>query len=380
MLSDNTPDLSYRRLSTKGRSLSIDRAFPQRRIAILSDAASQQFAPLLRALFYENGVCAEIYEGAFDAAELEAFNPHSELYRFRPDTILLASSIQALRALYFQNPNSDFLRQSIEKHQKIWTTLRVHTDAHIIQFNYAMPYERFFGNYDLLVPDSLYSIVGKLNAHMADAARQNASLTLCDIDAISSGIGRASWFDDRLWNMTKAFCRLEYLPIVCQNIVETVMTLMGRVTKCLVLDLDNTLWGGIVGDQGHLGVDIGAHGDGEAFFRFQQYLLALKKRGILLAVCSKNDLANALKPFSDNPDLVLRRDDITVFVADMMNLAHDRGQLLVIVAQLSQHVLRFDIFGVVIEDALLARDMSDRAYRRPPQLACPLGDRVGHRE
>jgi FkbH-like protein len=119
----------------------------------------------------------------------------------------------------------------------------------------------------------------------------------------------------------KTFCGLEYLPYAAQSIVDLVLAGMGRVVKCIVLDLDNTLWGGVVGDVGALGVEVGAHGNGEAFHRFQKFLLSLKNRGILLAVCSKNELANALGPFEQNPDMVLKREDITVFVANWENKA-----------------------------------------------------------
>jgi FkbH-like protein len=321
MLSPNTLDLSYRRLAAKGRFVKQESGWPQRRIAILSDAASQQFVPVLRALFYENGVNVEMFEGAFDAIELEVFDAESELYKFEPDTILLAVCTQALRSRYFHNPEDNFLMRSMARVQQVWTNLRAHTTAQIIQFNYAMPYERFFGNYDVQVPESLYAVTMQLNGKMADAALHNTNVAICDVDAISANVGRSQWFDDRLWNMTKAFCKLDHLPLICQNVVEIVLTLIGRLTKCLVLDLDNTLWGGIVGDQGHLGIEIGAHGDGEAFFHFQHYLLSLKKRGIILTVCSKNELANALQPFTDNPDMVLRRDDIAVFIANWENKA-----------------------------------------------------------
>ena len=321
MLSPNTPDLSYRRLAKKGRLLEKERVEPQHRIAILSDAASQQFVPVLRALFQENGINVEIFEGSFDAIELEVFDPESRLYRCRPETIILALCTQALRSRYFHDPDDDVVKRSMERIQQIWTALRSHTAAQVIQFNYAIPYERFFGNYEVQVPSSLHAVATQLNRNMADAAARNTNIAICDVDSISSNVGRAEWFDDRLWNMTKAFCRLDYLPLICQSVVEIVMTAMGRITKCVVLDLDNTLWGGTVGDQGHLGIDIGAHGDGEAFFHFQHYLLSLRKRGIILAVCSKNDFANALRPFGENPDMVLKRDDIAVFVANWENKA-----------------------------------------------------------
>ncbi len=321
MISPHTPDLSYRRLSGKGRRLAAEPGFSQRRIAILSDAASQQFVPVLRALFHENGIDIEVYEGAFDGIELEVFSPGSGLYEFKPDVILLAFCTQALRARYFQNSKGDFVARSFERIRQIWAALRSRTSAQILHFNYAMPYERLFGNFDLQVSHSLYASTARLNFQIANAASEQPGITLIDVETISSNVGRFVWFDDRLWNITKAFCKLDYLPLVCQSVVEVVLTLLGRVAKCIVLDLDNTLWGGVVGDLGHLGIEIGAHGDGEAFFHFQHYLLALKKRGIILAVCSKNDLANAIRPFSENHDMVLRKEDISVFVANWDNKA-----------------------------------------------------------
>lgn len=321
MISPNTPDLSYRRLSGKGRRLADEPGWPKRRIAILSDAASQQFVPVLRALFHENGINVEVYEGAFAGIELEVLNPSSQLYEFKPDVILLAFCIQALRMRYFHDSEGDFAARSLGHIQQIWGAVHSHSNAQILQFNYAMPYERLFGNFDLQASHSLYASTARLNIQIAAVASEQRGITLIDVDAISSNVGRSVWFDDRLWNITKAFCKLDYLPLVCQSVVEVVLTLVGRVVKCIVLDLDNTLWGGVVGDLGHLGVEIGAHGDGEAFFHFQHYLLALKRRGIILTVCSKNDLTNAVRPFSDNPHMVLRQEDIAVFVANWDNKA-----------------------------------------------------------
>jgi FkbH-like protein len=316
-----TQDLDYFRLLKRSKRID-SKASATLRIALLSDAASQQFVPLLKALFDENGVAAEVFEGAFDAVELEVFNPQSDLYRFAPDVVVLAHSSQALRSrFYHSSATREFAATHINDLVRIWRAIEANCTARIIQCNVAVPAERTFGSFDLKVVDSLYSAASEVNTRIAVEAREHANVLVCDVDSIASWVGRRNWFDERLWNMSKSFCALEYLPLVAQNLVDIVLSTMGRVVKCVILDLDNTLWGGVVGDDGHLGIAIGAHGDGEAFYLFQRYLLSLKNRGILLAVCSKNDLENAVRPFNDNPDMALKRDDITVFIANWENKA-----------------------------------------------------------
>ncbi len=122
-----------------------------------------------------------------------------------------------------------------------------------------------------------------------------------------------------MWILCKAFCAFEFLPHAVQNTVDILLSLKGAGVKCVVLDLDDTLWGGIIGDDGLEGIRLGHFGDGEAFQWFQHYLLDLKKRGILLAVCSKNDPENVLLPFRNHPEMVLKENDITVFIANWLS-------------------------------------------------------------
>jgi FkbH-like protein len=310
-------DLDYRRLVRASKKLALTPGAPSVRIALLSDAATQQLVPVLKTLFAEHGIAAECYEGAFDALELEVLDPDSGLHAFRPDVVVLLTAAQALRARYYARG----MEGELERLKRLWDALAARGVGRIIQSNFALPFDRPFGQFDLKDAPSLYATTQKLNAALAAAAAERPAVLVCDIDSVASYVGRRHWFDERLWDLSKTFCNLEHLPRAAQAIVDEVLASLGRVIKCVVLDLDNTLWGGVVGDLGPTGIEIGPHGDGEAFHRFQHFLLALKNRGILLAVCSKNELANALGPFEQNPDMVLRREDITVFVANWDNKA-----------------------------------------------------------
>lgn len=310
-------DLDYRRLVRASKKVDISQHKNQLKVALLSDAATQQFVPVLKTLFHENGVSAQFYEGAFDAIELEVINPASGLYSFKPDVVMLLNATQALRSRYYEHG----IAPEFDRIPRIWDALAANAACRVIQGNYVLPYERPFGQFDLKIQQSFYSATQALNAHIAVSARERSNILLCDLEAVASYVGRRTWFDDRLWDMSKTFCALDHLPNAAQAMIDVTLAALGRVVKCIVLDLDNTLWGGVVGDLGHAGVEIGSHGDGEAFYRFQKYLLTLKRRGILLTVCSKNDTANAIAPFEQNPEMVLKRGDITVFVANWNNKA-----------------------------------------------------------
>jgi FkbH-like protein len=316
-----TPE--YAELERAGRKADLQ-GLPAIRVALLSDAATQLLVPVLRELFRRAGFAAEIYEAPFAAIELEVLNPSSALYAFKADVVVLLNSTQALRAAFFQREsNSNFVEEVANRITGIWDAIRANTNSLIIQSNYVMPYERLFGNYDLKHATSWSSSVAEINRRIMLAARECNNILLNDIDGLASWIGRRAWFDERFWDIAKSFCATEHLPAVARNITDITLAARGLAVKCVVLDLDNTLWGGVIGDDGVDGIQLSAHGDGEAFYRFQSFLLGLKKRGILLCVCSKNEHAAAWKPFEEHPEMVLCKDDITVFVANWENKAEN---------------------------------------------------------
>ena len=261
----------------------------------------------------------------FDAIELESYGENSGLYGFAPHAIVILNSVQAVRIQFGKRKaeGADFVEETAARIVRIWDAIQSHTTAVILQSNFVLPYERHFGNFDLKVPRFFYSAVSLLNAHIAARAQERRSVLLLDTEFIASWIGRKNWFDDRLWDMAKSLCAIEQLPYLAANIVGMALALHGRVVKCVIVDLDNTLWGGVIGDDGIDGIKLNAHGDGEAFYRLQLFLSELLKRGILLAVCSKNDMKNAVLPFEQHPEMILKRSDFACFVANWNDKAEN---------------------------------------------------------
>ncbi|MSP56570.1 MAG: HAD-IIIC family phosphatase [Myxococcales bacterium] len=295
------------------------------RIAVLGDCATQQFATMIRILAHHAGVRAEVYDAGFDTVENEVFDAASGLYTFQPEVVILLNTVQALRGRYFAQKSDKltFATDQLDKRIGLWDALRQHTQALIIQTNFVRPYERVFGNYDHQVPGSFSDAVQVMNRGLSEACRERKNLAILDTDDIASWFGRAAWFDEKRWVLAKSPCALDFLPHLAQGAVDIATASLGAGVKCVILDLDNTLWGGVIGDDGVDGIRLGHIDDGEAFVAFQAFLKELRNRGILLAVCSKNDHHNAVKPFREHPDMVLKEDDITVFVANWQNKAQN---------------------------------------------------------
>lgn len=317
MLNPYRSEWAYSDFLRRHRRLDPEKCPQRLRVAILSDSAVQPLVPVLEVAMAERGVWPQVYEGGYDAIEIEALDAHSGLYAFQPEAVILLSSTNALRRRYYRSADRrTFASETIEMHERIWDALERHSTAVVVQSNYVLPYERRFGNFDHKVADTLHRTVAGLNVRIAEQAERRTRVLINDVEALASYVGRMQWCDERLWTLSKAFCAYDYLPLLARNTADILLANNGRVVKCIVLDLDNTLWGGVVGDDGLEGIEIGELGEGEPFQHFQHYLRELKRRGIALAVCSKNDESIALEPFRRHADMVLKEEDIAVFVAN----------------------------------------------------------------
>ncbi len=318
MFTHDTSHLDYFRLLRQAKHLDRTACRATVRIAVLADFASQQFVVLLRVLLAQAGVYADIYEAEYDTIELEVYNPESQLYAFAPEVTIIIQSINALRFKYYidSEARETWANRVAERTANLWGAIAKRSTTYIVQSNFVSPYERQFGNFDCMVATSMPAQIAALNAAIEQCARGHAQVLINDIASIASYVGRRTWCDEKLWTLAKALCSLEHLPLVAQNSADIVLSTMGRGIKCIVLDLDNTLWGGVIGDDGLDGIAIGPFGEGEPFHRFQLYLLELKRRGLILCVCSKNEHETAIRAFREHPEMVLRESDIAVFMAN----------------------------------------------------------------
>jgi len=317
MLKSDRSELDYFALLKKAKELPPP-AGRRLKLALLGDVSTQHLVPLLRALLAGNGVDSEVYEAGFDTVEVEALDPASGLYAFAPDVVVILQAIGKLKSSYYESTGdrSTFAQTRAGEIEEVWKAIRKRSGASIVQSNFVLPYERPFGNYGLEVPDTLHGLVSELTREIGLRARQNAGVLVNDVDYLAAWFGRRHFIDEKLWALSKSLCALELLPEVAQNIVDIALAAHGRAVKCVVLDLDNTLWGGVVGDDGLEGIELGDSDETGVFRAFQLYLRELGRRGILLAVCSKNDEAVARRVFQEHPGMVLREDDLAAFVAN----------------------------------------------------------------
>ena len=167
----------------------------------------------------------------------------------------------------------------------------------------------------------------KLNYELMVYASENAGLYLCDISSIQNQVGKANLFHTSVYINTEMVLSIDVLPKVASKTVDLISAIHGKIKKCVILDLDNTTWGGIIGDDGLENIQIGNLGIGKAFSEFQYWVKKLKNRGVIVAVCSKNTEAVAIEPFKNHPDMVLQLEDIAVFMANWENKADNIRQI-----------------------------------------------------
>lgn len=292
------------------------------KIAILGDSATQLLVQAIKGYGYTEKMNFEIYEADYRQIEQEIINLDSKLYEFNPEYIVIFESTEKLINDFYKLDKvnqKNYADTHIERIKSLWARVNSKLNCKIINFNYVEINDNVFGNYGNKVETfSIYQI-RKLNLNLMEAAREYKNIFINDVCALQNIYGRENTFDPRLHISSNMVFSLDFLPMIAKNIVDIVKAASGKINKCLILDLDNTVWGGIIGDDGINNIQIGELGIGKAFSELQMWAKQLKERGIILAICSKNSEKIAKEPFIKHPDMVLHLDDISVFVVNWEN-------------------------------------------------------------
>jgi FkbH-like protein len=310
----------YRSMLQSAQALANNDAnLPEVRIALFADHAPQQFAGVLTSAVVETGLFPHLFVADYGTTSFQVFDPASETYRFAPEIAVCSMAMQKYRDRFYAAATPAERERLPQAYlDEILTLANTLTGRGItvVLNNFPLPLERMFGNYGVLTAQSLYGSVTRFNALLAEAVASRTDCLLNDVLYIASQVGSLDFLDERLWQASKYPCANQHLPELTRSIARMIAARKGRVTKVLVLDLDNTLWGGVIGDDGLNGIALGGDAYGEAFQQFQRYILSLRDRGYVLAVCSKNDEANALEAFRSHPEMIIKESDVSVFVAN----------------------------------------------------------------
>ena len=301
-------------------------ALPQYSLAVLGDCATQHLATALRGYGVSAGIRLNVFDADYDQIDAQVMAPDSELYRFAPQGVLLQMCTEKLQEAFYDHPpeaRASFAEDTYARIRQIWSRIGSRIPATVLQCNFPLIDDGVFGQFGNKTEQSFLFQQRKLNYLLMQGCQEAKNTFLIDLDALQTALGRSTFADPKLYYVAKMPISLAALPAAAKLVVDVVRSLQGAVKKCLVLDLDNTLWGGVIGDDGLSGIQIGELGTGHAFSDFQKWLKELKNRGILLTVCSKNNEDTAKEPFEKHPEMVLRLEDFSMFVANWEDKARN---------------------------------------------------------
>ena len=291
-----------------------------KRIALLNGSTTTYIKNLMEIFLLQSNIAPVFYESDYNKFYEDAVFGNEELDRFNPEMIIIFTSAINLSEVPTVDDDKDAVQLKLDReYQKfvnIWQNLNRKFHATIIQNNFDLPFEMPLGNLEAAAPFGLNRFVERLNERFAEYADAHDNFYLHDLHALSARIGLDAWHDRKKYYAYKFAMSYECMPAVAFNLSKLIRALLGKSKKCLVLDLDNTLWGGVIADDGIDNLQIGHETpEAESYADFQRYVKGLKRRGIILAVCSKNEDAIARSGF-DHPDSILSVEDFSAFVAN----------------------------------------------------------------
>jgi FkbH-like protein len=334
------------------------------KIALLSDSASQFVNQAITGYGIEKNINYQIFEADYNQIERQIFDFTSELYQYQPEYVIILKSSEKVLKEFYTTPCEEkaaFSEDYVKKFGLLLQTLQSNLKCKIIINNIVELNDGVFGNFGNKTKFSVLYQIKKINLMLMELSQGTADLFMLDLDGLVKMIGHYNSFDPKMYYNADMVLNLDVIPQFSKNVHDVIQAIEGNFKKCVILDLDNTMWGGIIGDDGIEGIQIGDLGLGKIFTDFQLWIKQLKERGIIIAVCSKNTEAIAKEPFQTHPQMILKLTDISVFVANWENKADNIRDI--------QKILDIGLDSIVfIDDNPFERELIKKEI---PQITVP---------
>jgi HAD superfamily phosphatase (TIGR01681 family) len=307
------------RLVTDRLKKPTDSIFARFKLGLVGSGTLSLIGPAIAGSGPRHFILNEVIEGDYGLSLADALNTKSRMHSAQPDGVLLALDYRDLHlgtAVADANSAIAQVEAAFSHLRTIADNLRPSLKGPLLLQTVVPPVEPLFGSLDTSEPGSPRGMVAALNIRIAEWTRECGDV-LIDAAGLASAVGLENWHDPLQWHSAKLPFAQDIVPLYADFVCRTIAAICGKARKCLVLDLDNTLWGGVIGDDGLEGIRLGqGSAEGEAFLTVQRAALEYRTRGIVLAVSSKNDDAVARQPFREHPDMLLKEEHIAVFRAN----------------------------------------------------------------
>ncbi|SDK52734.1 HAD-superfamily phosphatase, subfamily IIIC/FkbH-like domain-containing protein [Maridesulfovibrio ferrireducens] len=291
--------------------------FKKYNISILRNITIEGLSDYLQYLGLDHHVKCNVAFNDFDNTFVDAVEGNADLLNVDTDCVIVAHFLDKMSwdlARNFTSLSEDQQQSEIDRikffFQEVVQGIKKQTSAHILFFSIGSPRNPAFGSIDFQTSNGQTQCIKVLNECLKDISKEFNSVSIIDIDRIIRCLGENSFYDDRFWHIGQAPYSKSALYEVAKSAYDFIRPTLGLNKKCLVLDCDNTLWGGIIGEDGLSGIAIGRTYPGSAFYEFQQEIINLYNRGIILALCSKNNSDDVWEVFQKHPDMLLREKHI----------------------------------------------------------------------
>lgn len=335
----------------KAENLNVDGR--EYKMAVLGNCATQFLSAAISGYAKLEGVNLKVYDADYNQIDIQLVDLYSDTYKFDPDFILLWISTDKMYEEFLSVSiagREKFAEAYIEKIKKYWEWIGQKSNAKVLQMNFTEMDDKVVGQYSLKMDTAFIFQIRKLNYLLQEAMKKSGNVYPIDMLAVQIDLGRAEFYDAVLYYNAKMCVSKKALPYVAKSVIDVLKAILGRIKKCIILDLDNTLWGGSIGDDGLGNIEIGGLGKGYVYTDIQKWFKQLKENGVILAVCSKNNEETAKEPFLKHKEMILRLEDISVFVANWNDKASN--------IRLIQKTLDIGMDSIIfIDDSPFERDL-----------------------